>query len=38
MEFPENGWKALMLDSGKVVTSSEEFVDEYFRLVKEIDG
>lgn len=38
MEFPENGWTALMLDSGRVVTSSEEFVDEYFRLVKEIDN
>lgn len=34
MDFPKDGWRALMLDSGKEVTSAREFVDEYYRLRK----
>lgn len=38
MEFPKDGWRAIMLDSGKEVTSLHDFVDEYYRLRKELRG
>lgn len=38
MKFPKDGWKALMLDSGKIVTSFDDFVNEYFRLEKELNN
>lgn len=32
MRFPEDGWEALIIETGKIVRSREEFVDEYYKV------
>lgn len=32
MEFPEDGWEALVVDTGVIVRSQEEFEDEYDKV------
>lgn len=32
MDFPEDGWEALIIETGKVVKSEKEFIDEYYKI------
>lgn len=32
MRFPEDGWEALIIETGKIVRSRKEFVHEYYKI------